>query len=260
MFPLLTGVMWGVVALALAPAAIDFARTGDPNWQRWMTTIDPYVEILGAVFERRLPFAAVTPSLPGVFAALAIAAAISFVALIGTGAALILALPLSTVLFFFSSSADAVREAERSKTAVVQTVAEIRAAVWAIARRSRKVFGPRLVVLRVASPVWRDAVLELAAAASLPLIDVSEPTENVLWEVEELTKQFGSSCVLIGQHEQVTRLAALLPGTSDGPESIEHRIVRHLDGREILAYTTDPRGLERFARALRGLLLSRNSG
>ncbi len=31
-------------------------------------------------------------------------------------------------------------------------------------------------------------------------------------------------------------------------------------GDEILAYTTDPRGLKRFAKALRGLLLSRHSG
>jgi hypothetical protein len=30
------------------------------------------------------------------------------------------------------------------------------------------------------------------------LIDVSEPTENLLWEIEELTKRFGARCVIIG--------------------------------------------------------------
>jgi hypothetical protein len=201
----------------------------------------------------------VGPDLPGVFAVLAIAAAGSFAVLVVTMAALILALPFSTVLFFLSSSADAVRDAEQAKTAVVQTAGEIQEAARAIARRSRKVFGPRLVVLRVASPVWQRAVTELASVSSLPLIDVSEPTEHVLWEIEELIRRFGARCVFVGEHERVSALAALAEGRSV-QGSVEQRIARLLEGREVLAYTTDARGLKRFARALRGLLLSRHSG
>jgi hypothetical protein len=131
------------------------------------------------------------------------AAATSFGALIVAMAALILAFPLSTVLFFLSSSAASVVEAERSK----------------------------------------------------PSIDISEPTENVLWELEELTKRFGDKCVLIGHHERVAALAAL-PRTGGGARSVERRLADLLDGREVPAYTTDPRGLKRFARALSGLLLT----
>jgi hypothetical protein len=117
------------------------------------------------------------------------------------------------------------------------------------------VFGPRLVVLRVTSSVWQYAVSELASLSSLPLIDISEPTEHVLWEIEELTKRFGDKCVLIGQYDQVAALAAFPQG--DTP-SVHRRLVTLLEGREVLAYTMERQGLRRFARSLRGLLLSRS--
>jgi len=172
--------------------------------------------------------------------------------------ALLLAFPLSTVLFFLSSSADSVREAERSKTLAVTSVDEIRQAARAIATRSRKVFGPRLVVLRVASPVWRDAVGELASLSSLPLIDISELTENVLWELQELIRRFGDKCVLIGRYESVTALATP-PSAAHAGTSVERRAAALLADRDVLAYTTDPAGLKRFARALRALLLTRGA-
>ena len=158
MFPILISAMWAVVALGLARPALEFARTGVTSLEVWVSAIDPYVTILASVFEGRPPLDAVGPTLPGVFALLAMAAAVSFAALIVTMAALLLAFPLSAVLLFLSSSADTVREAERSKTVAVTSVGEIEQAASDIARRSRKVFGPRLVVLRVASHVWQDAV------------------------------------------------------------------------------------------------------
>ena len=91
----------------------------------------------------------------------------------------------------------------------------------------------------------------------MPLIDISEPTENVLWELEELTKRFGDKCVVIGHHERVAALATLSPADRAGT-SVERRLAHLLEGREVLAYTADARGLKRFARALRGLLLTRH--
>ena len=252
MFPFLVISMWAVVALALAPPAIDFARTGITRWQEWSGVLEPYLRILASVFEWRLPFAAVEPTLPGLFALLALAAAISFATLGVTMAALILALPLSTVLFFLSSTADAVREAERSKTITVTSADEIRQAAHTIARRSRQVFGPRLVVLRVVSNVWQHAVRQLASVCSRTLIDISEPTENVLWELEELITRHESTFVVIGHRDRVAAL-----GSSDsGLAHVERRLAALLAGREVLAYTTDRRGLKRFARALRNHLIA----
>jgi hypothetical protein len=255
-FPIITSAMWGVFALGLAGPAIETARTGVTSAETWITAAEPFFDIMASVFDGRPPLDAVAPTLPGVFALLAMAAAVSFGALMVTMATLLLAFPLSTILFFLSSAADSVRDAEGSKAVAVGSIGEIRQAADAIARRSQKVFGPRLVVIRVASRVWREAVTELAARSSLPLVDISEPTEHVLWELEELTKRFGDACVLIGQYERVAVLAGIQAGDRP-PTSVERRLADLLEGREVLAYTTDPKGLRRFARALRGEFLTR---
>ena len=59
----------------------------------------------------------------------------------------------------------------------------------------------------------------MASLSSLPLIDISEPTENVLWELEELTRRFGDKCVIIGHYEQVAALTAFHPETEVLPLS-----------------------------------------
>ena len=101
-------------------------------------------------------------------------------------------------------------------------------------------------MLRVSSAIWQLAVQRVAASARVVVIDVSEPTENVLWEIAELQPIFGARCVLIGQHDRLRQLAAV--SAADG--SLHERFLRVLNGRAILAYTTDARGIERFARAL----------
>ena len=78
----------------------------------------------------------------------------------------------------------------------VENASEIDRAARAIAAESRKIFAPRLVVLRVASEVWRQTVMRLASAGSLTIIDVSEPTENLLWEIQELTSGPGHGVCL----------------------------------------------------------------
>ena len=116
-------------------------------------------------------------------------------------------------------------------------------------------FGPRLVVLRVATPEWQLAVRELASQCPIVLLDVSEPTENVIWEVEELTLR-KIRPVLIGEYVRVLPLSA--PGAPSGDRTALHaRLAALLHGHEVLAYTVDPPGLNRFARALRSVLLER---
>ena len=251
MFPYLILGLWAIVALALTGPAIEFAQTGVTRWEAWVLLLEPYVATLTSVFEWRLPFQEVGPTLHGLFALLIIAAAISFATLMITMAVLILALPFSTVLFFLSSTADAVREAERSKTMTATTATEVHTSALAIMRRSRQVTGPRLVVLRVASNVWQHAVRQLASICSLTLIDISEPTENVLWELEELIARHDGKYVLIGHHARAVALAMSDPGLTP----VERRLAALLAGQEVLAYTTDRQGLKRFARALREKLL-----
>ncbi len=254
-FPVLIWAMVGVLILAAAGPALDYFQTGVTSPEPWMEALEPYLASVVSVLQGRPPIEAIGPTLPGLFALLASAGLVSFAVLMATMVTLILAFPLSTVLLFISSSAEAAGKAEAAKSATVKSASEVRQAAQAIAERSRRVFGPRLVVLRVVTPEWQLAVRELAARASVVLLDVSEPTENVLWELEELTIR-KTQYVAIGEYAQVAHLAS----TSDegqAPDAIWLSIRALLKGREILAYTTDPPGLKRFARALRAVLLER---
>lgn len=252
-FPVLIWAMIGVLALAVAGPALELARTGVTSPDPWMTALEPFLSSLFSVLEGRPPLDAVRPTLPGLFALLATAGLASFVVLMATLVVLVLALPFSSVLLFISSSAEAADDAEAARRAMVRSADEVRQAARTISERSRRVFGPRLVVLKVATPEWQLAVRELAARASIVLLDVSEPTENVLWELEELVIR-GTPTVLIGEHAEVARLAApVAEGEVRDASSMSMRAL--LKGREILAYTTDPEGLRRFATALRSVLL-----
>ena len=151
--------------------------------------------------------------------------------------------------------ADTVREAEQLKTREVQNPADIDSAAYVLAQWSRRVFGPRLVVLRVASNIWRQTVSRMASVSSVALIDVSEPTENLIWEIEELTRRSQTKCVFICRHDRALEIAAAAASVS--PSSFDDDMGRLLEMEEILAYTTDRSGIKRFARALRGTLLSR---
>ena len=248
LFPFAVGAMWAIVGLEVLRAE-DWRLVFEDG------TIDPYVDTLTEVLQLRFPFEAIGSDLPGLFALVAIVAALAAVVGGVVFVALLLALPLAPLLLFVSSSSDAVRDAERAKIGEIRTVADIGTAATAIAARSRKVFAPRLVVLRVATPVWQETVSGLAQVSSVPLIDLSDPTENVLWELEELTHRFGPRCLIVGQHDRVARLADT-SGVADEPGSLDNRLRALLDGHEILAYTTDRRGLRRFSRALRGRLLT----
>jgi hypothetical protein len=85
------------------------------------------------------------------------------------------------------------------------------------------------------------------------LIDVSEPTENLIWEIEELRTRTRTKCVYICEHRRAEEI------TSSSSQPIEEQLARLLELDEILAYITDRRGRRRFARALRGKLLSISS-
>jgi hypothetical protein len=124
-------------------------------------------------------------------------------------------------------------------------IAEVKQSVE---RQSHKVFGARLCVVTVNSAVWHPTVAGIADICEVPLIDISEPTENVMWEIEELVRRFGDRCVFIGAHGRLQKLAA------PAPDDLTRRLSTFLDGRQILAYTPDAEGTKRFVRALSSTL------
>jgi len=133
----------------------------------------------------------------------------------------------------------AVRRAEGSKSVVVTDERGVTAVTKKCIKGSQRVFGPRLVVARCSDAVWRQAVTALAGASAVVLVDVSNPTENLLWELRTLDDR-GRPRVLIGQQARVADL--------------DVRLAEILDGQEILAYGEGRRSLRRFAGALRSRL------
>ena len=160
------------------------------------------------------------------------------------------------MIHIIGESAAAAKKADESTRRPIYAEEEIRPAAQAVVQRSRSVFAPRLVVLRVSTPVWRQTVEGFAAACSAPLIDLSDVSQNVLWEIEEMIRRFGPRCLFVGRHDLVVWLADSL-AVGLGPK--EKRLLRLLDGYEVLAYTTDWRGVRRFARSLRSKLLTVSS-
>ena len=246
--PAIQGGLWGIVAIDLLLGRI-WERAADP--QAWFAILTPYFDIIFVALSGRLPLDAVAPSLPGAFALLMVALA----GLIIFGGAALAAAPIawavSAVLLFFSSfSADAVREAERGRTREIRTEIDLAQATHAVAQGSRRLFGARLVVLRVATPLWQQTVLKLASLSSVALIDVSEPTEHLVWEIKALAGA-RTRCVFIGRHDRVLRLTSI-DASSDEPT---RRVAALLELEEVLAYTTDKPGRKRFAGALRSVLM-----
>jgi hypothetical protein len=142
----------------------------------------------------------------------------------------------------------AARRAERASTRVIDNAWAIASTARTIASRSRQILSPRLVVVRVATTLWQNAVQGLANVADVVVIDVSHPTDALLWEVATMKPQFGNRWVLVGAQDSVTSLAH--PQTAHGGD---HRglLARQLDGEQIIAYGPRPADQQRFARALR---------
>ena len=241
LFPAIVIIAWLVVALEVftAPSWHDFLDNG---------TAERYARVLMVVVDGRPPITDIAPTLLGIFALLVTIGAGAFLIMGVTGVAALFAVPLAGVIAFLSSSARALDAAERAKTIDVRDIGELDRVANDITIGQRKVLIPRLTVLRVSSAIWQLAVQRIAASARLVVIDVSEATENVLWEIAELQRAFGARCVLIGQHDRLRQLAAV-QHSADG--SLHERFLSALNGRTVLAYTTDARGIERFARALR---------
>ena len=243
------------LTLAAMAAVIGIELLRAPDWRAALDdgTFEPYSAAVDSLMNREVPLDAIGWSLPGVFAILAI----FFTLVLATGfltfGLMLLMFPLAPVLFFLLASSMAVEKAEQATTRPIHDKTDVWHATQAVAQLSQRVFAPRLVVLRVATPVWKQTVKGFAEVCSAPLIDLSDVSENVLWEIEELTRTFGRRCLLVGQHDRVAWLVDP-PEASAG--SSEGRLLQLLDGYEVLAYTTDPRGTRRFARSLRARLLT----
>jgi hypothetical protein len=238
--------IWIVAAIQLAVAW--------PNWRHLLTdgTLRTYAKIYAMLMEGKVPVHYFGPTLPGAFAILGTAAAFCFVGLMVVFVVVLALFPLFGFVVLASSSAEALRKAESAQRDTITDAWHVHAVVAEVARRGRETFAPRLVVLRVASSAWQQAVSALASATAVSIVDISELTENIAWELDELQRLRPGRCILIGEQACIARWASEL---APGRESLDGHLARLLDGRDVIAYTTDRKGMRRFARALYGALI-----
>jgi hypothetical protein len=156
----------------------------------------------------------------------------------------------TAVAIFAWSSYGAIRSAEQAKTVRFTDEAGIEPTASAVLRRSQAIVGPGLAVARVASPIWQPVVQRLATVSSAVLIDISEPTDNLIWEIETLKPAMRSRWILVGEQERLRRMSAS-SGKQSAPQA---KLLQLLDGEQVLAYSGERRELRRFARSLRARL------
>lgn len=199
------------------------------------------------------PQQALESLITGVFTALVVGMAVGAVVMMLILVALVAMAFFGVSGLFMANAYRTARRAEHGKRAVVTDGEEIAAIADDLSHRSGGIFRSRLTVLTVAHPVWRDAVRALAAVVPVVLIDISQPTENLLWEVETLRRQPDTTWVLIGERDHVEALA---DGRMEGgpTDAAVRQLALLLDGETVLAYEDGRRAIRRFARALRASL------
>lgn len=141
----------------------------------------------------------------------------------------------------------AVKRADRAKTWLMLDPRSVNAVSETIAKRANRVHAPRLFIVRSSDDVWKTAVRSLVARADVVMIDISRPTENLLWEIRELARQERAKWVLVCAADSVTALRQ----HPDDPQ--QRALIALLDGEEVLLYGTGPAEVEEFARSLRNM-------
>jgi hypothetical protein len=244
------------LGLTIAVIAFDIGRTvlGPARDVTVEGVATRYFEILEVLLSQRFPVEALQFDPPGVFALFLIVMGWPLVVLPPIAAAVPPWAWLAALAFFtyIAFSIDVVRSADKGRTREVEHDADIWQALQHVSEASQRLLAPRLFVLRVDSGIWHETVSRFARKASVALIDISEPSPHLLWEVEELTLRTKTPCVFIGEYD---RVAPLGDDNVRSPAELSFPQLALLVGDlEVLAYTTDGAGLRRFARALRGKL------
>jgi len=155
-----------------------------------------------------------------------------------------LAIGAAVALFGFGARF-AVRRAEGRRAVQVDHEKQVERAVRKVEQQTTRIYSPRLTVVRCAHGVWQAVVRGFADLTDVTLIDVSEASPGLLWELTELGPALSATWVLVGRHD---RLKALLADTS--PDAV--RLKTLLDGQSVLAYRTG--GTSTFPRALQARL------
>jgi hypothetical protein len=111
----------------------------------------------------------------------------------------------------------------------------------------------QVTVVSVVDTLWQKTVQSLIGRIDNVLIDVSMPTEHILWEVQQLCRTDFRQCLLIGDERMVREWLDAAKNGND-PEGILESMTTMLSNRTILLYDRDRRHRRAFRDALRRAL------
>ncbi len=153
-------------------------------------------------------------------------------------------------LVVIGSAMTSISEADKGRTITIEREEELKYAPWTVRKAVRRTYAARLLVVRVVlDALWQRAVTRFAVDASVALIDISEPTENVLWEIELLALRVPRPCVFVAERTWAEKFAR-----NETPDDIERRLHGLLNRQQVLTYGIDTDAVKQFTRALRGCL------
>ncbi|WP_369160016.1 hypothetical protein [Candidatus Thiodiazotropha sp. LNASS1] len=174
--------------------------------------------------------------------------------LIVGGLVMMLVAFLGAGVLFSWRSFSSYKKAEENQSKKIGDASQIKPVIDNVLKLSRKIFAPRLVVVRVNSAIWQAVVRQFADVSAVILIDVSSPGEGLLWELENLREKYRQRTILVGQYDALEKISAL-PVTNADAVKTEQRLVELLDGESVLAYRSDgARDTQRFTKLLRTTL------
>jgi hypothetical protein len=151
-----------------------------------------------------------------------------------------------TVAVISGGSFLATRRAQRRATVHIAEGGQIAPISDLVHRRSRRVFASRLVVANVADSQWRPTVRAFAGVCDAVIIDVSQPSEHLLWELHAMRAFFGDRWVLVCHRDRVRALTEQI-----GTAAPQRQLATLIDGHDVLVYGDGSADRRRFARTLR---------
>ncbi len=163
------------------------------------------------------------------------------------------ALTASAMLFSWNAWRE-VLKAERSRVLKLRDKNRIKVTVKRAVKRANRIFAPRLAVLQVSGAIWQQVVRDLAASVDAVLVDISKPSENLLWEIETLKNLDDTRCLFVGKLDQVRKIIEgdEKKGSQDDDA---HRLKSLLDDDEVLTYRDEEKKTMRiFAKNLEAYL------
>jgi len=155
---------------------------------------------------------------------------------------------ISTTGIFAWRAARSIRNAERSRQLTIAQQTAIEDSADAVIRRAQRIIAPRLVVVRCTDALWQRVVRRFADACQMILVDVSEPTASLIWELETIAGM-RVPAIHVGQREKVERLTRSDAASIDNVWAARLRAL--LEGTDVLVYDDRDRPvMRRFAKAL----------